>query len=454
MELRPYQHIALDHFAAHRRCALWADMGLGKTVSTLTHLDRSAALGEGPALVLAPRRVAAETWPAEAKKWGFDEVAAIVGDEKARLRALKLNRGVYTTNYEQIPWLVDHLGDRWPFKTIVADEATRLKGFRLRKGTKRARALAHVAHKKAAQLIELTGTPAPNGLIDLWGQMWFIDGGRRLGRTFTAFEERWFTTGYDGYSTVPLPHAFDEITERCKDVCLSIRAKDWFDLNDPIVVRVPVQLPAKVREQYRKLERALFVQMKDGTVTAVNAAAKSQKLLQMASGAVYLDADGEESHKLEWEEVHDAKLDALGSIIEERAGAPLLVVYHFRSDLARIRRAFPAARTLDDGPDMVQAWNRGNVPLLLVHPQSAGHGLNLQQGGNAIAFFSHWWDLETRQQVIERIGPVRQAQAGLDRNVFIYNIVAEDTLDDVVIERVEGKTAVQDALAAYMKRRK
>jgi SNF2 family DNA or RNA helicase len=455
LALRPYQELMLEHAFARQRCALWAGMGVGKTFTSLAYIQALQTVEvDGPALVLAPKRVAVDTWPSEAKKWGFGEVTPIVGDAAARVRALKRDTPVHAINYENIPWLVEHLGKSVSrYRICVGDESSKLKGFRLRHGGKRTRILDQFAHS-IPWFLELTGTPAANGLKDLWGQMWFIDRGQRLGRTYTAFMERWFRTGYDGYSVEPLPHAFDEITARCKDVCLTIKSEDWFDLEELITTNVMVKLPASARKLYNELEKEMFAQLKGRDITAVNAAAKSGKLLQVANGAVYLDPLGEERGRLEWKEVHDAKIQALDSIVSEQAGAPLLVAYHFQSDLARLRAAFPRARTLDSSAGEVDRWNRGETELLLVHPASAGHGLNLQHGGNAIAFFGNWWNLEERLQIIERIGPTRQAQSGYDRPVFIHNIIARDTVDELVIERIETKRETQDILLDAMKRKR
>jgi len=330
---------------------------------------------------------------------------------------------------------------------VVADEATKLKGFRLRQGGKRAQALASVAHTKVKRFINLTGTPSPNGLEDLWGQTWFLDGGERLGRTFTAFRERWFQKSFDGYGSIALPSAQGEMQDRLRDICLTIDAKDYFDLDEPIVNNIYIDLPIRARELYQDMEKQMFMELEGHEVEAFNAAARTGKCLQIANGAAYID------DKQNWKEVHDAKLQALEEIIEEAAGAPVLVAYHFKSDLARILHTFPQARSLDANPSTIKEWNEGRIPVLLAHPASAGHGLNLQDGGNILVFFGHNWNLEERLQVIERIGPVRQKQAGHDRPVFIHNIIARDTVDEMVIERVETKREVQDILLAAMKRK-
>lgn len=448
---RGYQPPVIDHILQVPRCAIWAGMGLGKTVSTLTALDALFLAGEDkPALVLSPLRVARTTWPEEARKWRHlrhVSVVPVVGTEAERRAALRQDASVFATNYEQLPWLTEYYGKRWPFRTVVADESTKLKGFRLRQGTKRAKALARIAHTHITRFVELTGTCAPNGLADLWGQLWFLDQGQRLGRTFDAFRTRWFQQSYDGFGYSAMPHAQGEIQERLRDICLTVDAKDWFDLREPIVNNIYVELPPQARRMYREMERQMFTDIAGHGIEAVNAAARTGKCLQLANGAAYIDDAGN------WKEVHDAKLDALDDIIEEAAGAPVLVAYQFKSDLARLLRAFPQGRPLDQDPQTIVDWNAGRIPVLFAHPASAGHGLNLQDGGNILAFFGLNWNLEERLQILERIGPVRQLQAGHDRPVFIHNILARDTVDELVLERIETKREVQDILLAAMKRR-
>ena len=450
---RPYQDAIMEWALDRPRSGVWAGMGMGKTVSTLTTLDILELVEPGPALVLAPLRVASSTWPDEAAKWGHlrnVEVSAVVGTPEERRAALRRPASVYTTNYEQLPWLVEHFGDKWPFKKIVADESTKLKSFRLRQGGQRAQALGRVAHKHATRFIELTGTPSPNGLQDLWGQAWFLDQGVRLGRTFDAFRQRWFQAvpGGDGYQQIkPLPFAQEQIQDRMRDLCLSLDPRDYFDISEPIVNVIRVELPKKARALYRDMEREMFMQIGEHEIEAFSAASRTIKCLQIANGAAYTDESGT------WTEVHDAKLQALESVIEEAAGMPVLVAYHFKSDLARLQRAFPKGRHLDKDPQTIRDWNAGKIPILFAHPASAGHGLNLQDGGNILAFFGHWWDLEQYQQIIERIGPTRQAQAGHDRPVFIHHIVAADTVDEIVMARRESKREVQDLLLEAMKRR-
>jgi len=456
MKLRPYQQLIIDHILDKERCNAFVPMGLGKTISTLKALENLALIDESPTLVLAPLRVAQSTWPDEVKKWDLDlPITPVVGTAEQRAQALREDSAIFTINYENLPWLIDwykYNPRPWPFKTIVADEVTKLKGFRTRQGGKRAKALAEVAHKKVDRWIGLTGTPAPNGLKDLWGPMWFVDGGQRLGKSFTAFSDRWFRKSYDGFGLDPMEHAQREIQSTISDVCLSLDAKDYFDLSEPIVNKIVVDLPHKARQQYKDMEKKMFLELEGHlgptSVEALNAASKTQKCLQLANGAIYTD----ESRN--WSEVHDAKIQALEDIIEEAGGAPILVAYHFKHDLARLRSAIPRGRVLDSDPETIRQWNAGKIPVLFAHPASAGHGLNLQDGGNIIAFFSVNWNLEEHQQIIERIGPTRQKQAGHDRPVFIHYILANDTVDFDVLERLESKASVQEILMKAMKRRK
>jgi hypothetical protein len=451
-EARPWQKPMISHILHNHRVNLWADMGSGKTSAVLTALDILQMCGSNffPALVLAPLRVARDVWPADGRK--FDhlkamKIVAITGTADERRRALFKTADVYTINYENIQWLVEECGAKWPFKTVIADESTRLKGFKLRVGTKRAAALAKVA-RRTNRWINLTGTPSPNGLKDLWGQTWFLDFGQRLGLTWTAFKERWFD--YDPYSAelAPKPFAQQQIQDALRDVTLTIQMKDWVDLKAPIKNNIYVTLPAKVMAQYKELEKKMFLELsEDVEITALTAAAKSTKCLQFAAGACYHDEDRN------WVELHDAKLDALESIVEETGGANLLIAYWWKHSLTRIQRRFPHARVLKTEQDIAD-WNAGKIRMFLAHPQSAGHGLNLQHGGHHIVFFDDWWNLESKLQIIERIGPVRQMQAGFDRAVYQYQIIASGTLDESVAERHESKAAIQDLLMSAMKRSK
>lgn len=465
---RPYGRLMTDHILNTPRCALWADMGLGKTVCTYTALDAMFLAGESmPTLVIAPLLVARDTWPDEARKWDHlrhIDVMPIVGSEAERLAALKYDASVYTINFDNLVWLTEHFGERWPFRTVVVDEARRLKSFRLKQGGKRTAALGRLAHTRIKHLIELTGAPAPNGLKDLWGQLWFIDGGRRLGRSYSAFEERWFSwtrrpkdDGSDRHEIeqVAMPFAQEQIQAAVRDVCLRVDAADWFDLTQPINVPVYVDLPPKARLRYREMEKDMYTRIEDRSVEAFGAAARTQKCLQLCNGAVYVDplVEGEEAPgPKEWREVHDVKLQALASIIDEANGSPVLVAYHFKSDLTRLLRAFPKARVLSD-PAQMREFKSGKFEIGLGHPASMGHGVDgLQDHCHRIAFFGHWWDMDQRDQIIGRVGPVRQYQAGYTRPVYIYDIIARSTVDELVIARHETKRAVQSLLLEALKK--
>lgn len=449
-----YQKPVLDHILDSPRGGVWMGMGMGKTTAALSALEMLyfAGMETKPALVLAPLRVAQSTWPDEAEKWEHlrnIEVQPIVGSVEARQAALwNTNASVFSINYENIPWLIEYLNGKWPFGPIIADESTRLKSYRSRQGGQRARALSAVAFKHP-RFIELTGTPSPNGLKDLWGQAWFLDQGERLGRSYSAFTMRWFEKGFDGFSVKPRPHAQAEIEGKLKDICLSLQAKDYFDLKEPIVSKVFVNLPGKARKLYREMEKEMYIELEGIGVEAFNSASKTGKCHQLANGAAYV---GDAADR--WVEVHDVKIQALESIVEEAAGMPVLVAYHFRSDLDRLRKAFPKARVLDKNPQTIRDWNAGKIKVLFAHPASAGHGLNLQDGGNILVYFSIDWNLEYHEQILERIGPTRQMQAGHDRPVFVYMILARDTVDDhLILPRLETKASVQQVLMNAMKRR-
>lgn len=452
---RPYAPIAMDFLSSRPRSALWAGMGMGKTVIVYTLLDAMLLSGmlSKPALVLGPLRVARDTWTTEAMKWEHlkdIETSFIGGTKNQREAALRKDVQVYTSNYEQIPWLLEKFGNNWPFGMVVADESTRLKGFRLQQGTRRAQMLSKVAFL-SDYWINLTGTPAPNGLIDLWGQTWFLDQGQRLGKSYTAFTNRWFyrppNDGNNEYGgkLIPFKHSEKEIYSALRDICLTLDPKDWFDIDEPIVTPVKVKLPTAVRKIYDEFEAEMFAELLDQSELEVfNAAALTNKCLQIANGAVY---HGESGYK----PLHDAKLEALESIVEESGGMPVLVAYQFVSDKERILKAFPGFVDLSTKRGM-EAFKSGNAPGGVAHPKSMGHGIDgLQDITNILVRFGHDWNLEERQQMLERIGPVRQKQSGHDRPCLVYDIVAEDTIDETVIARHETKREVQDLLLAAMK---
>lgn len=469
---RPYQHLIRNFALDNPRGNIFASMGMGKTGATIDTFDTLRTFGEVERLlVIAPKRVAKNTWPREVEKWnesfGHLTVATIIGNEKERIAGARAGAHITTVNYDNLPWLVEKAGSKWPWDMVVADESTRLKGLRMSlqqrkkadgtmgkefltgQGSARAAALAKVAHKHVRRWMNLTGSPAPNGIIDLWGPMWFIDGGRRLGNSFTAYSDRFFRNEArgDGYSQLePMPFSQQIIEGLIKDCCITVEAKDWFDIKDPIERIVGIQLPPAARKQYKEMEKELFTEIANQDIEAFNAGSKSNKCLQIASGNVYYD------DKRNWVKVHDEKIDALKSIVEETNGEPLLVRYSYRPELERILAAFPRAKFFDDKRATEDAWNRGEYPMLVTHAASAGHGSNLQDGGRILVDYSQGWNLEEDEQIIERIGPTRQLQSGHDRAVFRYRIVAEDTIEETaVLPRIRKKMSVQNALKQAMK---
>lgn len=453
---RDNQPEIVEHICELKRCGLWAPMGGGKTGSTLFALDGLSVVEDVfPALILAPLRVCNSTWPNEVEKWdNFQHlrVSPIAyrsdpkksASAKERLARLQAPADIYTLPYGSLTWLVEALDGEWPFRTIVADEWTRLKSFRLMQGGSNARALGKHAFQ-SERFIGLTGTPAPNGIKDLWGQLWFVDKGARLGKSYSAFSMRWFRTGFDGYSLQPMAHAQEEVQDLLRDVCRTIEGPP---VDEPIVTPIMVDLPPKARALYRQMEKDFFVELEASGVEAANVAVKINKLLQIASGILYTDDSGA------WEAVHDAKLEALESIVEEANGAPVLVQYNFQGDLERILKHFRQARHLDADPDTERRWNRGEIPILVAHGASAGHGLNLQDGGHILARYGFGWNLEEYAQILERIGPLRQKQSGHARRVYDYPIMARDTFDEVVFERHGSKASVQEMLVNALRRNK
>ena len=424
-------------------------------------------------LVLAPKRVAQFTWPYEIQKWresfGHLRAVAALGTPEQRLAALHQKADVTAINYEGLPWLIETLGDQWPYDMVIADESTRLKGLRVStqygrkkdgsrgeeyiagQGSKRAKLLAKIAHKRVHRWINMTGSPAPNGLVDVWGQQWFTDGGLRLGASFDAFSHRWFRMAHgstrEQQILEPMPFAQQQIERLLAETSITIDAKDWFDIKVPIERHVMVDLPPKARKQYHEMQRELFTYIEEHPLEAFTAGAKATKLLQLANGSVIYE-DGK------WAPVHDEKIEALRSIVEETNGEPLLIAYQYVADKERIMAAFPRFRTLDkDSNKTIREFQEGRIPGLVVHPKSAGHGLDLQHNCRTLVDYSSGFDLELDEQVIERIGPTRQAQLGKDCAVFRYRIVARDTIEEhAVLPRLQSKASVQDALKEAMKR--
>lgn len=448
-----FQTHLIQHASRYDRCAWWSGMGTGKSVTTLTLLNNLWDVGtHDKTLVLAPKRVAKNVWPYEALKWKHlnnIKVSAVVGTPEQRRAALRADANVFTINYENIPWLLEELGrKRWPFANVVADEATKLKGFRLTQGRTRSRFIGSIAHAgRVKRWINLTGTPAPNGLQDLWGPTWMLDQGQRLGRSYNAYMQRYFRRKWGSQWGVELmPYADQLIHDRVDDICLSVEHE--LDVHRPIVSNVVVDLPRRARRLYDDMERRMFIEIGQYDVEVMNQANKSMKCLQIASGACFVDDEKN------WEHLHDAKIEGFESVINEFSGTPILLTYWWQPTLTRLQAHFGKRLTvLDDSKATEDKWNRGEIPILAAHPQSAGHGLNLQDGSNVIVYFDQWWNLELDQQMFERIGPVRQAQSGHDRPVYRVNLIARDTTDATVIHRLRTKDSVQQALIhAAMKR--
>jgi hypothetical protein len=445
---RDYQSEAATFLVEHPRAMLVADPGLGKTGTSLMALDLLKLIGSSffPALVLAPKRVADVVWSGEKDKWASFQhlnVVQITGTESERRDILRRpTADIYIINYELVPWLVAMWPqERWPFRIVIADECSRLKGFRLNKGTIRATALADIA-QFTGRWWNLTGTPAPNGLQDLWGQMYFIDFGARLKRSYTAFSEAYLMENRYTRKVVLQSGAAEAIQEAVKDVLVAYRAEDWLDITKPQLLPIEFELPPKVREQYRQMEKEFFLQLPDAEIEAGTAAIKSSKLLQITAGSV-INTETGETHA-----VHDARLETIDDILEQIEPAPLLVSYWWKSDppriLAHLARQKIVAR-LYQGKQDEQDWNAGKIRVMLLHEQSA-FGLNLHEPCRDILHYSYTYSAELWQQMVERVGPARQAQAGKKAVVRVWYAQARGTIDGDVIDSNFRKITVEQAL--------
>jgi SNF2 family DNA or RNA helicase len=444
-----YQEYAIQRIIETPYIALLLEMGLGKTVSTLTAIDLllNDYFDAGRVLVIAPLRVAEDTWPREVEKWDHLKhlrISKVLGSADQRRRALKAEADIYVINRENVEWLVSEYGSKWPFDMVVIDESSSFKSSQ----SKRFRALRRV-RPMIRRLVELTGTPAPNSLMDLWSQIYLLDQGERLGKTITGFRDRYFVpgarNGHIVYDWKAKKEAEERIYEAIGDIVVSMKAEDWLELPEKIERDLPVKLTDKALELYKRLERDLLIEFADADVVAQTAAVLSNKLLQMASGAVY---DEERGVKL----IHDAKLDALEDIIEAAQGKPIMVFYHFKHSLARIQERFPQARVLrkgQEGNEDIRAWNNDEIPLLCLHPKSAGHGLNLQESScQTVVWFDQTWSLEEYQQANARVH--RQGQTN---RVIVLRLVAEGSMDEEAVEILERKETGQEALMQAVKAR-
>lgn len=441
--LHTYQQKAVDFICEKQRCALWVDMGLGKTISSLTALvDMLNACTIRKALVIAPLRVCNSVWRQEASKWVHTQglnISLCTGTLKERKAGLNTKADVYIINRENVKWLVDIYieGKKpWDFDAVVIDEASSFRD----SGSKRFKALKKVI-KYTTVFIELTGTPAPNGLIGLFAQMFLIDFGSALGKTKTGFLKEFFTPDYMGYNYEIKPGSDEVIYRRIGHQVLSMEGSDYLELPDRIDVVENVELPQKLIQQYEDFESKLFLKYDPGvTVDAINAAVLANKLLQFANGAIYYDED----HN--WIDVHDLKLDALSDLIDDNPNENILVAYNYKHDLGRLKKRFPHAVVLGKDPKIIDRWNDGKIKLLLAHPGSAGHGVNLQHGGSLLVWFGMNWSLELDQQMNARLH--RQGQS---KPVRIIRIVTKGTIDERVLSVLGKKDAVQSDLLTALK---
>jgi SNF2 family DNA or RNA helicase len=438
--LHAYQERAVRFIVEQKRCQLWLDLGLGKTTTTLTAItDLLDSFTVCRVLVVAPLRVANSVWKQEAANWQHTKplrVNVVTGSEKQRISALQSTADVYVINRENIKWLVDYYGKFWSFDYIVIDESSSFKSA----SSQRFKALKKVL-PLTSHVTLLTGTPSPNGLMDLWAQCYLVDYGATLGKTMTAYKQRFFESDYMGYKFTPREGSADKIKTLLQPFTLSMSAADYLDMPDRLDSIVKVQLPVKVKAQYDDFERDLITEVQGQELDAQSAAVLANKLLQWCNGATYTD-----EHK-NWIELHSEKLDALADMLEDNPDENLLVAYNYKTDLARLQQRFADAVVLDKNPDTIVRWNNGEIKLLLAHPASAGHGLNLQRGGSVIVWFGLNWSLEYYQQFNGRLH--RQGQT---KPVRIIHIVAEGCIDERVMQVIGNKAATQQDLLNAVKR--
>ena len=445
-----YQQYCVDRLIKDPRVALFLDMGLGKTIITLSaiyHL-KYACFAVQKILVIAPKKVAEATWQREAAKWdgvSILRIQTVLGSEARRLRALGTPADIYIINRENIPWLVEHYRNDWPFDMVVVDESSSFKNPR----AKRFKALSYM-YPHIKRTVLLTGTPSPNGIIDLWSQIYLLDQGERLGKTFSGFRNRYFTPGErsrDIIYTYDLKDgAEDAIMMAINNIAVSMKADDYLDLPAVIEDTIPVVLDARARKAYDTMERTMVLEfLQSGEqITAASAAALSNKLQQLANGAVY-----DEEH--ETHTVHDCKLEAFTELMEQLGGKSALVFYNFRHDLERLldvlREMKLRVRILRGAEDEL-AWNRGEVDVLLAHPASAAYGLNLQDGGNHVIWYGLNWSLELYQQANKRLH--RQGQT---QTVIIHHLVSENTRDEDILRAIGMKERAQEFVLESLKAR-
>lgn len=440
-EPHSYQKYATDFIEKNPIAALLLDMGLGKTSITLTAINNLLFdyFDVHRVLVIAPLRVAKNTWPEEIEKWSHLsnlKYSVVVGTEKERISALKENADIYIINRENIPWLIEKSKLPFEFDMVVIDELSSFKNY----SSKRFKSLMKV-RPKVKRIIGLTGTPSSNGLMDLFAEFKILDMGVRLGRFIGQYRNVYFTpdkmNGPIVYSYKPLPSAEKIIYEKISDITISMKATDHLKMPELIECETVVQMSEKENKSYTTLKKELVLSIPDGEITAANAASLSNKLSQLANGAIYLE-------NKEFVTIHDRKLDALEDLIESANGKPLLVAYWFKHDFERIKKRFDI-REIKTSND-IKDWNDGKIPVAVIHPASAGHGLNLQSGGSTLVWFGLTWSLELYQQTNARL--YRQGQ---NETVVIHHIITKGTIDEDIIKALKRKDKTQSSLIDAVK---
>lgn len=449
-EPHPYQAYAVEHILNNPAAGLFLDMGLGKTVVTLTAINelRFNRFAVGRVLIIAPKTVAEATWQKEAQKWDHLRglrLVTVLGTAKQRVRALDTPGDVWIINRENVAWLVDLYRHDWPFDMVVLDESSSFKSSRAIRFKK-----LRLVRGRISRIVELTGTPSPKGLEDLWAQVYLLDEGKRLGRTLTSFREAFFTEdrGYPGQTFrtyTPQPFAEERIHAALSDICVSMKADDYLSLPECIVDDIPVVLSPTARKAYQTFERDYLLSVDEDDITAGSAAVLTGKLLQLCSGAIY-----DEDHAVH--RLHDAKVAALVETIEQ-VHDHVLVFYLFRHEIDRILAALEQYDSslrvrVYKGAEDEADWNAGKIDVLLAHPASCGYGLNLQQGGHHAVWYGLTWALEQYQQANKRLH--RQGQ---DMPVIIHRLIVQDSVDEDVAASLEGKAGTQDALMQALKAR-
>lgn len=457
MKFKPhdYQRYCITRGIQQPELMLFLDMGLGKTVVTLTIINdlKYNRFQIRKCLVIAPKKVAEDTWTREQSKWDhlhLLKVVPVLGSQAKRIKALNSPGDVYVTNRENVQWLVDYYRNDWPFDMVVIDEMSSFKSHQ----AKRFKALKSI-RSHINRIIGLTGTPAPNGLMDLWAQIYLLDSGQRLGRTITEYRNNYFIPSSRNATTIfsyePLPGADEIIRSSIKDICISLQAKDYLTLPDKIINTRYIKLDAKAQKAYEALEKQRILEMQDEVIDAGSAGILAGKLLQLANGAVYVNTNSENPKQKEVLEIHDNKIEAFLELVEAEEGKHMLVFYNFQHDLSRIKASLKnrhlEVRELKNNDDIAD-WNAGKIDILLAHPASTAYGLNLQDGGNVVVWFGLNWSLELYQQANARL--YRQGQK---QPVYIHHLVVAGSVDEDVMAALEKKDDCQTALLESLKAR-